>query len=155
MKKLTILILVLISNSSFSQNKAYDDGEWLKFRVHYGLITAGEATLKVKTEFIDAEETFHIIGYGETTGVTSWFFNVQDHYETYIIKGKDLPKRFIRKIDEGGHTKDIQIDFNHTTQNATITNFENDRRRQNQRGRRSRAIASHQYPIPATTTAIV
>ena len=126
MKKLSILILVLISNYSFSQKKAYDDGEWLKFRVHYGLITAGVATLKVKTEFIDAEETFHVIGYGETTGVTSWFFNIQDHYETYIIKGKDLPKRFIRKIDEGGHTKDIQIDFDHTTQNATITNFEND-----------------------------
>ena len=126
MKKLSILILVLMSNYSFSQKTAYDDGEWLKFRVHYGLITAGEATLKVKTEFIDAEETFHVIGYGETTGFTSWFFNIQDHYETYIIKGKDLPKRFIRKIDEGGHTKDIQIDFDHTTQNATITNFEND-----------------------------
>ena len=126
MKKLSILILVLMSNYSFSQKKAYDDGEWLKFRVHYGLITAGVATLKVKTEYIDAEETFHIIGYGETTGVTSWFFNTQDHYETYIIKEKDLPKRFIRKIDEGGHTKDIQIDFDHTTQNATITNFEND-----------------------------
>ena len=126
MKKLSILVLVLISTYSFSQKKAYDDGEWLKFRVHYGLITAGVATLKVKTEYIDAEETFHIIGYGETTGVTSWFFNTQDHYETYIIKEKDLPKRFIRKIDEGGHTKDIQIDFDHTTQNATITNFEND-----------------------------
>ena len=126
MKKLSILVLVLISTYSFSQKKAYDDGEWLKFRVHYGLITAGVATLEVKTEFIDAEETFHVIGYGETTGFTSWFFNIQDHYETYIIKGKDLPKRFIRKIDEGGHTKDIQIDFDHTTQNATITNFEND-----------------------------
>ena len=27
---------------------AYQDGEWFKFRVHYGLVTAGYATLKVE-----------------------------------------------------------------------------------------------------------
>jgi hypothetical protein len=126
MKKLSILILLLISTYSFSQKKAYDDGEWLKFRVHYGLITAGVATLEVKSEVIDSKEVFHVIGFGESTGMTSWFFNVEDHYESYIIKDKDLPQRFIRKIDEGGHTKDIRIDFDHTSQNATIIDFKND-----------------------------
>lgn len=126
MKKLSILILLLISTYSFSQKKAYDDGEWLKFRVHYGLITAGVATLEVKSKVIDSKEVFHVIGFGESTGMTSWFFNVEDHYESYIIKDKDLPQRFIRKIDEGGHTKDIRIDFDHTSQNATIIDFKND-----------------------------
>ena len=126
MKHLSILILLLISTHSFSQKQAYDDGEFLKFRVHYGLITAGIATLEVKSELIDTKEVFHVIGFGETTGIASWFFHVEDHYESYISKEKDLPLRFIRKIDEGGYTKDIQIDFNHTTQNATITNFKND-----------------------------
>ena len=111
---------------SFSQKQAYDDGEFLKFRVHYGLITAGVATLEVNSELIDAKEVFHVIGFGESTGMTSWFFNVEDHYESYIIKDKDLPQRFIRKIDEGGHTKDIRIDFDHTSQNATIIDFKND-----------------------------
>ena len=126
MKKLTILILVLISNSSFSQNKAYDDGEWLKFRVHYGLITAGEATLKVKIVGSEMCIRDSVIGYGKTTGIASWFFNVEDHYESYINKEKDLPQRFIRKIDEGGYTKDIRIDFDHSSQNATIIDFKND-----------------------------
>ena len=125
MKKLSILILLFVSTYSFSQKKAYDDGEWLKFRVHYGLITAGEATLEVKREILDATEVYHVIGFGETKGMASWFFPVEDHYESYIIKDKDLPKRFIRKIDEGGHTKDVQIDFNHHTQNATIIDYEN------------------------------
>ena len=33
-----------------------------------------------------------------------------------------MPQRFIRKIDEGGYTKDIQIDFNHKTNNALVYN---------------------------------
>ena len=126
MNKLSILILLLISTYSFSQKKAYDDGEWLKFRVHYGLLTAGVATLEVKNKILNGEEVSHVIGFGESTGMASWFFKVEDHYESYIIKDKDLPKRFIRKIDEGGHTKDIQIDFDHISQNATIFNYEDD-----------------------------
>jgi len=126
MKNLSILILLLISSYSFSQKKAYDDGEWLKFRVHYGLITAGVATLEVKSETLNGNEVSHVIGFGESKGMASRFFNVEDHYESYIIKDKDLPQRFIRKIDEGGHTKDIQIDFDHTSQNATIIDYKND-----------------------------
>jgi hypothetical protein len=126
MNKLSILILLSISTYSFSQKKAYNDGEWLKFRVHYGLLTAGVATLEVKNEILNGEEVSHVIGFGESTGMASWFFKVEDHYESYIIKDKDLPKRFIRKIDEGGHTKNIQIDFDHISQNATIFNYEDD-----------------------------
>ncbi len=126
MKNLSILILLFLNTISFSQKKAFEDGEWLKFRVHYGMITAGVATLEVKSEVLDANDVFHVIGFGETTGMASWFFPVEDHYESYILKDKDLPQRFIRKIDEGGHTKDIQIDFDHTTQNATIINFKDD-----------------------------
>lgn len=126
MNKLSILFLLLISTYSFSQKKAYDDGEWLKFRVHYGMLTAGVATLEVKNEMLNGVEVSHVIGFGESTGMASWFFKVEDHYESYIIKDKDLPQRFIRKIDEGGHTKDIQIDFNHISQNATIINYEDD-----------------------------
>ncbi len=129
MKNLSILFLLLISSYSFSQKKAYDDGEWLKFRVHYGMITAGMATLEVKSETIDTNEVYHVIGFGETKGMASWFFKVEDHYESYILKNEDLPLRFIRNIDEGGHTKDIRIDFNHSTLNATIIDFENDTER--------------------------
>ena len=126
MKNLSILILLFLNTISFSQKKAFEDGEWLKFRVHYGMITAGVATLEVKSEVLDTNDVFHVIGFGETTGMASWFFPVEDHYESYILKDRDLPQRFIRKIDEGGHTKDIQIDFDHRTQNATIINFEDD-----------------------------
>ena len=121
MKKLFVL-LILFSNIFFlsAQERAYGDGEFFKFRVHYGFVTAGYATLKVKNTTIKGKEVFHVRGYGETVGVSKWFFKVEDDYQSYIDKEKDIPYKFIRKIDEGGYTKDIEIDFNHSTQKATV-----------------------------------
>ncbi|MFK5982777.1 MAG: DUF3108 domain-containing protein [Flavobacteriaceae bacterium] len=126
MKKLITILLLFNISMLFAQKKAYSDGEWLKFRVHYGLITAGTATLEVKSEVLNGNEVFHIIGFGETSGMTSWFFPVEDHYESYVSKEADLPQKFIRKIDEGGHTKDIEINFNHLSQQATIVDYKHD-----------------------------
>ena len=129
MKKLITILLILNVSFLFAQKEAYSDGEMLKFRVHYGLITAGTATLEVKKEILNGEDVLHIIGFGETTGMTSWFFPVEDHYESYISNNADLPQKFIRKIDEGGHTKDIEINFNHNTQQATIIDYKHDKER--------------------------
>jgi len=121
MKKL-IALLLLFSNTFHisAQERAYGDGEYFKFRVHYGFVTAGYATLKVKDARINGKEVFHVRGFGQTIGVSKWFFKVEDDYQSYIDKDKDIPYRFIRKIDEGGYTKDIQIDFNHATNRATV-----------------------------------
>lgn len=121
MKKL-LTLLFFISNSFFlsAQERAYGDGENFKFRVHYGFVTAGTATLKVKNATVNGKDVFHVRGYGSTVGVSKWFFKVEDDYQSFIDREKDIPYRFIRKIDEGGYTKDVQIDFNHSTSKATV-----------------------------------
>ena len=49
MKKIIILVLVSASLGFSSQKeRAFDTGEWFKFRIHYGLINAGYATLEVQ-----------------------------------------------------------------------------------------------------------
>ncbi|MFN0032793.1 MAG: DUF3108 domain-containing protein [Flavobacteriales bacterium] len=86
-------------------NNAFKAGEFVKYRIHYGMIDAGEATLKVeesKYKFGD-REAFHIVGEGKTLGSFDWFFKVRDHYETYIDKQGIFPHRFIRNCDEGGY----------------------------------------------------
>ncbi len=86
-------------------NNAFKAGEFVKYRVHYGMIDAGEATLKVeesKYKFGD-REAFHIVGEGKSLGSFDWFFKVRDHYETYIDKQGMFPHRFIRQCDEGGY----------------------------------------------------
>ncbi|MEP2936351.1 MAG: DUF3108 domain-containing protein [Gilvibacter sp.] len=123
MKRLLIIALILASAQAIGQSqKAYGDGEWFKFRIHYGLITAGYATLEVDQTTLEGKQVYHIIGEGKTTGVSRLFFRVEDYYQSYVDIDRDIPYRFIRKIDEGGHTKDIQIDFDHDTNKALVFN---------------------------------
>ncbi len=86
-------------------NTAFKAGEFVKYRIHYGMIDAGEATLKVEDsqyKFGD-REAFHIVGEGKSLGSFDWFFKVRDRYETYIDKQGMFPHRFIRQTDEGGY----------------------------------------------------
>ena len=122
MKIVTALLLCFSFITLFAQERAYEDGEWFRFRVHYGLLTAGYASLEVNSEVLNGKDVFHIKGEGKTVGVSKWFFKVEDDYQSYIDKEKNIPYRFIRKIDEGGHTKDIQIDFDHTSKKALVFN---------------------------------
>jgi hypothetical protein len=105
--------------SIFSQN-AFQEGEWLKFRVYYGIFNASYATLEVSEANLNNKEVLRVVGQGKSTGLLHLFFKVDDNYETFIDKNNGLPYRFIRQIDEGGHTKDIQIDYNQELNKAYV-----------------------------------
>lgn len=122
MKKFITLILICLTTFTAAQKKAYSDGEWFKFRIHYGLITAGYATLRVDDTLAQGKEVHHVQGEGHTVGLTKMLFKVDDYYQSYIDRELNIPYRFIRKIDEGGYTKDIEIDFNHEAGTALVTN---------------------------------
>lgn len=126
MRKLLLLFFFFnISFITFAQQRAYGDGEWFKFRVHYGFITAGYATLETKGTKYKGKDVFHVKGFGETVGVSKWFFRVKDDYQSYIDQEKDIPYFFIRNIDEGGYKKDQEIEFNHKTNVATVNDKKN------------------------------
>lgn len=92
-------------------NNAFKAGEVIKYRVHYGMIDAGEAIIKVEESQykFDGREAFRIVGTGTSLGTFDWFFKVRDHYETYVDKQGLFPHRFIRNCDEGGYK--IQQDY--------------------------------------------
>ncbi len=110
---------------NFAQDStAFQTGEWFKFKMSYsGFLKAGNATLEVKDHVLNGKPVYHVVGNGWTTGAVSWFFNVQDLYESYFDKTSGLPYKFIRKIDEGGHTKDIEINFDQENQKAYVNNY--------------------------------
>ncbi|WP_108869465.1 DUF3108 domain-containing protein [Aquimarina aquimarini] len=125
MKKYIFTLLLGISAmtvSSQKNHKAFDAGEWFKFRIHYGLFTASYATLEIKDEKLNGVPVHHIIGTGKSSGILSVFFKVEDYYETYIDRQEVKPYRFIRKINEGGHTKDIEINFDYKGNKARVFN---------------------------------
>ncbi|SHF79487.1 Protein of unknown function [Flavobacterium fluvii] len=113
MKKI-ILLFIFITTVSFDSRKedAFDVGEWFKFRIHYGFVNAGFATLEVKDATINNKKVFHVVGNGYTTGMSKFFFKVEDLYESYIDKESGNPYKYVRKIDEGGYTKNQEGFFN-------------------------------------------
>lgn len=126
MKKI-ILFLLLISTVSFDSRseEAFDVGEWFKFRIHYGFVNAGYATLEVKDAVINNKKAFHVIGKGYTTGMSRFFFKVDDLYESYIDKESGNPAQFVRKINEGGYTKNQEGFFNQPANKILVKDYKN------------------------------
>ena len=111
MRHLIYLICFIAFTANAQQAKAYKDGEEIKFRIHYGFVNAGYASIEVKNKLIDNIPHDHVVGKGWTTGMLRWVFPVKDQYESYINQQTGLPIRAIRKVKEGGHTKDVELFF--------------------------------------------
>ncbi|WP_418264313.1 DUF3108 domain-containing protein [Flavobacterium faecale] len=126
MKKI-VLFLILITSFGFDSRNddAFDVGEWFKFRIHYGFVNAGYATLEVKDAVVNNKKVFHVIGKGYTTGMSRFFFKVDDLYESYIDKESGSPYRFVRKIDEGGYTKNQEGFFNQASNKILVKDYKN------------------------------
>ncbi|HEY0091531.1 MAG TPA: DUF3108 domain-containing protein [Flavobacterium sp.] len=125
MKKLIILVAILFTTASFNMQKerAFDVGEWFKLRIHYGVINAGYATLEVKEATRNNKKVFHAVGKGWTTGMSRFFFKVEDVYESYFDKETGNPYQFVRKIDEGGYKKNQEGFFNQSSDVVTVKDY--------------------------------
>ena len=76
----------------------------------------------MERDTINEHPEYHAKGFGETTGLARWFFKVEDYYESYFDEETGLPYKFIRNINEGGYTKNIEIDFNHQEKTSVVNN---------------------------------
>ncbi|PIF31788.1 uncharacterized protein DUF3108 [Flavobacterium sp. 9] len=124
MKKL-ILIILILTTLSFDTYKedAFGTGEYFKFRIHYGIINAGYATLEIKDATINNKKVHHAVGKGYTTGMSKLFFKVEDLYESYFDKENGAPYRYVRKIDEGGYTKNQEGFFNQAENRVLVKDY--------------------------------
>ena len=126
MKKGIIAVLFLLTVSFDTQKEpAFDVGEWFKFRIHYGFITAGYATLEVSESVKNNKKVFHAVGKGYTVGMSKLFFKVDDLYESYFDKVTGKPYQFVRKIDEGGYTKNQEGFFNQDKNTILVKDYKN------------------------------
>jgi hypothetical protein len=124
MKKIIIFLLVLMTLGFDTQkDEAFAVGEFLKFKVHYGIINAGYATIEVQEAALNNQSVYHVVGKGYSTGMTKFFFNVEDVYESYIDKDTRNPYRFVRKINEGGYTKNQEGFFNQKTNKVLVKDY--------------------------------
>jgi hypothetical protein len=112
-----------VMNLPTRQQSAFGEGEYLRFRLHYGIIDAGEAELRVykSKKKYRGRNALHVVGTGKTLGAFNWFFKVRDRYETYLDEQGIFPWEFIRDIREGGYEKYQTYDF-HQHKAAVSTN---------------------------------
>jgi hypothetical protein len=126
MKKIAIFfILPLLFSFDSQRGDAFQTGEWFKFRVHYGLINAGYATLEVQDGVINNKKVYHVIGKGYSTGMSRLFFKVDDLYESYFDKVTGNPYKYVRKINEGGYTKNQEGFFNQASDRVVVKDYGN------------------------------
>jgi hypothetical protein len=119
-----------VAKNEIKKESVFKEGEWLKFRMHYGFLNASYATLRVKSDEINGVPVYHVVGHGETSGFASIFFKVDDTYESYFDKKDGKPYKFVRNINEGGYTKDVEINFDHENQNAIINDKKNKKKKE-------------------------
>ncbi len=124
MKKIIVLLIFMTTVSFAPQREsAFDVGEYLKFRIHYGIVNAGYATIEIKEAVRNNKKVFHAVGRGYTTGMSRFFFKVEDRYESYFDKTTGNPYQFIRKIDEGGYTKNQEGWINQATNRILVKDY--------------------------------
>jgi Protein of unknown function (DUF3108) len=113
-------------------NDAFQPGELLEYRVHYGSVTAGTAKLEVKKDpvMVKGRPCYHMVGQGISSKSFSLFFKVNDRYETFMDQESLMSWKFKRRIEEGSfhHYAEVEFDqekhkaFERTAgQNHTVT----------------------------------
>lgn len=105
-----------------AENEAFKEGEILTYRLHYGLMDAGEIIMEVKPDVLEVagRKVYHIVGNGYSKGTFDWFFKVRDRYETFMDKDALLPWMFVRRVYEGGVTINQDYKFNHYTNKVDV-----------------------------------
>jgi len=137
MRILMHLILVLLFCNSgiqaqqLSSQKAFKRGEQLDYRVHYGLIDAGEATIRVTHDTLKfgSRKTYHVVGTGSTQNAFDWFFKVRDRYDSWMDEETLLPHFFLRRVDEGGFIINQDYRFLHTSNKVNVKRSGTDKKR--------------------------
>lgn len=121
---LTFFILLFLSLLQGQKLDNIQSGEVLNYRIHYGILNAGTATLTtLQTNYL-GKPHFYVKGYGKTTGAVRAFFKVEDHYESFININDGLPSFYVRNVQEGGYTQHFETVFNQDNHTLILTDKE-------------------------------
>jgi hypothetical protein len=93
-------------------NNAFSIGEKLSFKVRYGFVRAGTATMAVLKETeINERPVYQIQTTAESDAPFSWVFKVDDVVNSFIDKAGLFTWRFEKKLHEGNYKLDLRVDY--------------------------------------------
>lgn len=105
------------------KNESFSGGELLKYKIHYGPITAGEAVIDVspKLHRLNNRVTYKATVSGRTTSSFDLFIRIRDTWQTYMDTAAIIPHRSYKSIEEGSYRKSETVDFNHYNNTAVVS----------------------------------
>lgn len=125
MKKILSFVSIFLFVLGFAQLDKIQSGEVLTYRIHYGLLNAGTASLTTLKTNYQGVPHFYVKGIGRTTGAVKTFFKVEDKYESFINLNTGLPSFYVRNVKEGGYSQHLQTVFNHDNHTLILTDKKN------------------------------
>ena len=100
---------------------AFALGERLVYDVGYSFITAGEAVFSIPAiETMHGRECYQVLFTVHSTPTFSFFYKVDDRYETMLDTKGIFPWRFTQRIREGRYSNDFSAEFDQI-KNVAIT----------------------------------
>ena len=123
MKKIILILAVIASLNSFSQNQTIGFGEELIFTASYnmsGLLT-DIAQFKMETSEVKTSKSTLMRLKCTAATYSKWdnFFKIRDLYESYVNPKTLTPYLYKRDISEGGYYKFMQYKYNHKSKSVT------------------------------------
>ncbi len=107
------------------ENSVFARGEMMHFTAYYnsrltGNVRAGEAILEIQPSHITlgGRPAMHVVGQINSRGLFSFFFKVENRYDSYIDDAAIAPLQFSRNIREGSYHRYEHVEFDHIGQVA-------------------------------------
>ena len=103
-------------------NDSFGSGEVLTYRVHWGLVNAGEAVMKVSDTYfnVNGRPCYKIDVFGNTTGLVDVAIKIRNQWGAYVDTASIIPHRAYRYIQEGKYRKNEMVTFDHENDVATV-----------------------------------
>ena len=103
-------------------NIAFGSGEYLRFSVNYGFITAGEAVMQISDTVYHGKRKCLKVSFSvDSKPFFDMVYKVRDRYMTYLDAEGLFPWRFEQHIREGGYERDFIAEFDQAAHLAKTT----------------------------------
>jgi hypothetical protein len=128
---LTAAFLSFVLPASAQKNQQFTNGEELTYRLHYGFINAGEATIKVHENLYRLNDRIcqRVEVAGRSTGAFDHVLRIRDSWLSYMDTTNYMPHKAVRNIEEGKYHKHEETFFDYTTKVARIEEADEETRK--------------------------
>lgn len=116
MAALAVLFAFTFKSEEFAaiENDSFSKGEILQYRIHYGLVTGGDATVRIDEQLhtVNNRSCYKVDVFGRSSGAVGALFRIRDTWRSYIDTSSLITHKAYKNIEEAGyrHRETIYFD---------------------------------------------